>query len=72
MKLMTDAEIAKALQCQDSTVYRWRMRIRGISPRVAAQLEAVTGIPRLAWLYPDEIANPYMPARTTSDQVVNG
>ena len=31
-------------------------------PKKAKVLEAATGVPRLAWLYPEEFSNPYVPA----------
>ncbi len=30
------------------------------SPELAKELERVTGVTRLAWLYPDEFHNPYI------------
>ncbi|MGO9372696.1 MAG: hypothetical protein ACLQBD_11430 [Syntrophobacteraceae bacterium] len=40
------------------TVFRWLKRTRRIGLDDAVLLEKVTGIPRLAWLYPDEFHNP--------------
>lgn len=35
-------------------------RVNRPSPELAAKLEKVTGIDRLAWLYPDEHPNPLL------------
>ncbi len=40
------------------TVYRWLNRTRRVGLHDAVLLEKATGIPRLAWLYPDEFHNP--------------
>ena len=40
------------------TVFRWLNRTRHIGLNDAATLEKITGIHRLAWLYPDEFHNP--------------
>lgn len=61
MDLLTDTQIAEKLSVNPSTVFRWRRQIRGISPDMAVALEKATGINRLAWLYPKEYPNPYIP-----------
>jgi hypothetical protein len=40
------------------TVFRWLKRTRRVGLEDAVLLEKATGIPRLAWLYPDEFHNP--------------
>jgi DNA-binding transcriptional regulator YdaS (Cro superfamily) len=61
--LLTSRKLAQKLGRDPSTVSRWFSGMRAISPIDARLLEAATGVPRLAWLYPDEFNNPYMPRR---------
>jgi hypothetical protein len=57
--LHTTSRLAAELDVKVATVSRWLNRKRRISARDAARLERFTGVPRLAWLYPDEYNNPY-------------
>jgi len=38
------------------------------SPELAKKLEQVTGVSRLAWLYPDEFYNPYIKPKSNKQQ----
>lgn len=58
-------ELAFITNKNQSTIYRWLSRERNVSLEDAKLLEEVTGLRRLAWLYPDEFHNPYFVNRKT-------
>lgn len=52
-------QLAQKTNRSEATISRWLNRSRKISTEDARELERITGVPRLAWLYPDEYDNPY-------------
>ena len=52
--------IARKANCTAAAVCDILKGRRRPSPRLAKRLEAATGIPRHAWLWPDEFKNPYL------------
>jgi transcriptional regulator with XRE-family HTH domain len=57
---LTRREIAMQTGCTRQFIDFICIGKRRPSPQLAAVLEKVTGIDRLAWLYPDEHENPYV------------
>jgi len=51
-------ELANKLDVHVDTLYKAK-RFRYMSKKLAKELEAVTGIKRLMWLYPDEFGDPW-------------
>ena len=51
-------ELAEKVGRHPTTVFRWIKQTRQVGLRDAILLEKETGIPRLAWLYPEEYRNP--------------
>ena len=51
-------DLAKACNVHIDTIYKER-RNGHMSRKMAKKLEAITGINRLMWLYPDEFGNPW-------------
>ena len=58
---MTWKEIAAKVGCTPEFLYQMAKGKRFPGRATAKRLEEVTGISRLAWLYPDEYYNPLMP-----------
>ena len=57
-------KIAKAAGITPSHMAYIARGVKKPSPDVAARLEKATGVPRLAWLYPEEYDNPYITGST--------
>ncbi len=55
---MTRREIARKTGLTRQHIDFIMTRKRQPSPKLAAELEKITGISRCAWLYPDEYPNP--------------
>ena len=55
------ARIAREAKCTAAAVCDILKGRRRPSSRLAKRLEEVTGIPRYAWLWPEEFKNPYLP-----------
>lgn len=53
-------ELAKSLNKTKRHIYYIMAGRRTASLEFAKELEKVTGVPRLSWLYPDEYHNPYV------------
>lgn len=51
-------KLAEKVNASKPFIFRVLTGQRSPSPKMAARLEKATGIPRLAWLYPDEFENP--------------
>ena len=58
-KKLTQTEIAKLVSVSKQTIHNIIKGRRRPSSSLAKKLEQVTGVSRLAWLYPDEFENPY-------------
>ena len=58
MKTYTIPELAKEIGESPDVLYKAR-RNKAVSKRLAAKLEAITGIQRIRWLYPGEYDNPW-------------
>jgi transcriptional regulator with XRE-family HTH domain len=57
-KLDSVSEIARRLRVSRQAINAYFQGHLTPGPRMAKKLEAVTGIPRLSWMYPDEYHNP--------------
>jgi transcriptional regulator with XRE-family HTH domain len=53
-------EIAKKANCTGAAICDILKGRRKPSARLAKRLEEATGVPRHAWLWPDEYKNPYL------------
>ena len=51
-------DLANKLKVHPDTLYKAK-RNGSMSKRLAKKLEAITGIKRLMWLYPDEFGDPW-------------
>ncbi len=60
LKWGEQSKIAKEAKCQPATLCDILKGRRKPSARLAKKLEEVTGIPRHAWLWPEEYRNPYL------------
>lgn len=59
MKTLRPYEIALRAGLDRSVVSRILSRERCPTPETARRLEMATGVPRVAWIWPDEYYNPY-------------
>ncbi len=53
-------KIARRAKCTGAAVCDILKGRRKPSPRLAKRLEEATGVPRHAWLWPEEYKNPYI------------
>lgn len=67
---MTQKLIAEQIGVSNSYISKIFSGDKFPSPHIAKKLEAVTGIDRLAWLYPGEYENPYVETKEVSDDSV--
>ena len=58
MKTYTIPELAKLLKVHEDTLYKAK-RNKAVSKKLAVELERITGITRLRWLYPNEFGDPW-------------
>ncbi|MDR0843046.1 MAG: helix-turn-helix domain-containing protein [Acidobacteriota bacterium] len=54
---MTEPEAAQVFGVSQTTVNLVKRGLRRMSPEMASRVSAITGIPRLALLYPNEVAD---------------
>ena len=65
---MRQSDIAKAINISRQAIHNIIKGRRRPSPELAKKLEQVTGVSRLAWLYPDEFYNPYIKPKSNKQQ----
>jgi transcriptional regulator with XRE-family HTH domain len=60
MNNLTYIEIAEKMKVSRCAAFRWLNGERSPTPKNAERLEKITGVPTMAWLFPEKYPNPYV------------